>query len=77
MTAATAEAATTSTIPNHRSADRWIAERRALLAREKELVRLRDEIARARRAIALGVCRAFDTLAWPRSAPRILAAPVE
>jgi hypothetical protein len=28
-------------------------------------------------ATALGVCRAFDTLAWPRSAPRILAAPVE
>ena len=31
--------------------DRWIAERKALLAREKELVRLRDEIARARRAL--------------------------
>ncbi|HEX2542905.1 MAG TPA: DUF899 domain-containing protein [Caldimonas sp.] len=33
------------------SADRWLAERQALLAREKELVRLGDEIARARRAL--------------------------
>jgi predicted dithiol-disulfide oxidoreductase (DUF899 family) len=31
--------------------DLWVAERRALLAREKELVHLRDEIARARRAL--------------------------
>ena len=33
------------------SADRWIAERKALLAREKELTRLRDQIARERRAL--------------------------
>jgi predicted dithiol-disulfide oxidoreductase (DUF899 family) len=33
------------------SSDRWIAERKALLAREKELTRLRDEIARERRAL--------------------------
>jgi len=33
------------------SRDRWIAERKALLAREKELTRLRDEIARERRAL--------------------------
>ena len=33
------------------SGDRWIAERRKLLAREKELTRLRDEIARERRAL--------------------------
>ena len=32
-------------------ADLWVAERKALLAREKELVHLRDEIARARRAL--------------------------
>ena len=32
-------------------ADLWVAERKALLAREKDLVRLRDEIARARRAL--------------------------
>src|SRR5690242_12452241 len=33
------------------SKDRWTAERKALLAREKELTRLQDEIARARRAL--------------------------
>ena len=33
------------------SKDRWISERRALLAREKELTRLRDQIARERRAL--------------------------
>ncbi|RYY97158.1 MAG: DUF899 domain-containing protein, partial [Comamonadaceae bacterium] len=33
------------------SADRWIAERRALLAREKELMRLQDQIASERRAL--------------------------
>lgn len=31
--------------------DRWIAERRKLLAREKELTRLRDRIAEQRRAL--------------------------
>jgi predicted dithiol-disulfide oxidoreductase (DUF899 family) len=38
---------------NHRVVSRedWIAERRALLAREKELTRLRDQIARERRAL--------------------------
>jgi predicted dithiol-disulfide oxidoreductase (DUF899 family) len=33
------------------SADRWVAARLALLAREKELTRLQDEIARERRAL--------------------------
>ncbi len=33
------------------SHDRWVAERKTLLAREKELTRLRDEIAHARRAL--------------------------
>ena len=33
------------------SRDRWIAERKALLAREKELTHLRDQIARERRAL--------------------------
>ena len=33
------------------SKDRWIAERRMLLAREKELTRLRDQIAHERRAL--------------------------
>ena len=38
---------------NHRvvSRDEWVAERRALLAREKEVTRLRDQIARERRAL--------------------------
>ena len=52
----TTEPGATTTTPvarNHPvvSAERWVAERKALLAREKELVRLRDEIARARRAL--------------------------
>lgn len=33
------------------SKDRWIAERKKLLAREKELTRLHDEVARERRAL--------------------------
>ena len=33
------------------SRERWIAQRKALLAREKELTRLKDEIARERRAL--------------------------
>ena len=54
MNTVTPEATRTTTTPiapNHPvlSADRWVAERKALLAREKELVQLRDEIARARR----------------------------
>jgi predicted dithiol-disulfide oxidoreductase (DUF899 family) len=34
------------------SQDRWIAERKTLLAREKELTRLHDQIARERRALS-------------------------
>jgi len=33
------------------SSDRWVAERRQLLAREKELMHLKDQIARERRAL--------------------------
>jgi predicted dithiol-disulfide oxidoreductase (DUF899 family) len=55
MNTATAEArqARDTDIRDHSvvSADRWLAERKTLLAREKELVRLRDEIARQRRAL--------------------------
>ena len=38
---------------NHRvvSSDEWVAERKTLLAREKELTRLRDQIAGERRAL--------------------------
>src|SRR6266700_2734868 len=41
---------------NHRvvSRDEWVAERKALLAHEKELTRLRDQIARERRALPWG-----------------------
>ena len=43
----------TITTGNHRvvSRDQWLAARRALLAREKELTRLRDQIAHERRAL--------------------------
>jgi len=50
---------------NHRvaSRDEWIAERKALLAHEKELTRLRDQIARERRAlpwVRVGKTYGFD-----------------
>lgn len=52
------------------SRDRWIAEREKLLAREKELTRLHDQIARERRALPW-VCvdknYVFDTLDGPRT----------
>jgi predicted dithiol-disulfide oxidoreductase (DUF899 family) len=64
----TAQAATT----NHPavSRDRWIAERKALLAREKELTRLRDQIARERRAlpwVRIEKRYVFDTPGGPRT----------
>jgi predicted dithiol-disulfide oxidoreductase (DUF899 family) len=42
-----------TTTPQHAivSRDRWLAERKALLAREKELTRLQDQIARERQAL--------------------------
>ena len=42
-----------SSITNHPvvSQERWIAERKKLLAREKELTHLRDQVARERRAL--------------------------
>jgi predicted dithiol-disulfide oxidoreductase (DUF899 family) len=42
-----------SSIANHPvvSEELWVAERRKLLAREKELTRLRDQVARERRAL--------------------------
>jgi predicted dithiol-disulfide oxidoreductase (DUF899 family) len=46
------------------SRDRWIAERKALLAREKVLTRMRDEIARERRSlpwVRVGQRYDFDT----------------
>ena len=46
------------------SRDRWLAERKLLLAREKEITRLRDELARERRAlpwVRIQKDYAFDT----------------
>jgi predicted dithiol-disulfide oxidoreductase (DUF899 family) len=50
--------------------DRWIAERKTLLAREKELTRLRDQIARERRAlpwVRIEKSYVFDTTEGPRT----------
>jgi predicted dithiol-disulfide oxidoreductase (DUF899 family) len=52
------------------SMDRWIVERKALLAREKELTHLRDRIARERRAlpwVRIDKEYVFDTLDGPRA----------
>jgi predicted dithiol-disulfide oxidoreductase (DUF899 family) len=52
------------------SRDQWIAERKALLAREKELTRLRDQVARERRAlpwVRVEKNYVFDTLEGPRT----------
>ena len=62
---------TEATIANHPvvSLDRWIAERKKLLAREKELTRLRDKIAAERRAlpwVRIGKDYIFDTPEGPR-----------
>lgn len=67
----TAVAKVTTTV-NHTvvSKDRWVTERKALLAREKELVHLRDEIARERRALPWERVEkdyVFDTSDGPRS----------
>jgi predicted dithiol-disulfide oxidoreductase (DUF899 family) len=57
---------------NHRvvSRDEWVAERKTLLAREKELTRLRDRIARERRAlpwVRIDKSYAFDASEGPRT----------
>jgi predicted dithiol-disulfide oxidoreductase (DUF899 family) len=52
------------------SRDRWLAERKALLAREKELTHLRDQIARERRALPWERVEknyVFDTPEGPRT----------
>jgi predicted dithiol-disulfide oxidoreductase (DUF899 family) len=53
MTKQTTSAMSEPSAENHRiaSRDQWLAERKTLLAREKELTRLRDQIARERRAL--------------------------
>ena len=57
---------------NHRvvSGDLWVAERKMLLAREKELTRLHDQIAGERRAlpwVRVEKSYVFDTLDGPRT----------
>jgi predicted dithiol-disulfide oxidoreductase (DUF899 family) len=73
MTTAIADTATVNHPPvNHPvvSRQRWLAERKALQAREKELTRLGDEIARERRALSwvrMDKDYVFDTPEGPRS----------
>ena len=59
-------------IANHPvvSSERWVAERKKLMAREKELTHLRDQIARERRALPWERVQknySFDTLQGRRS----------
>jgi len=61
-----------SSIANHPvvSSEQWVAERKKLLAREKELTRLRDQVARERRALPwvhVDKIYTFDTLEGARS----------
>ena len=68
MTTATARTGT----PDHPvvTKDRWTAARQALLAREKELTRLQDEIARERRAlpwVRIDKPYGFDTIEGPQT----------
>ena len=64
--------------PHHAvvSAEDWLARRKALMAREKELVRLGDEIARERRALPwerVAKDYVFDTPDGPRSLAELFA----
>ena len=64
--------ATAMNTVNHRvvSSDQWVAERKKLLAREKELTQLRDQIARERRALPwvhVDKNYVFDTTEGPRT----------
>lgn len=55
---------------------RWLAERKTLLAREKALTRLRDEIAHARRTlpwVRIEQTYAFDTATGPRTLAELFA----
>ena len=67
----TTTTATETTLSNHPvvSRDRWIAERKKLLAHEKDLTHQRDRVARERRAlpwVRLDKNYVFDTLDGPR-----------
>jgi predicted dithiol-disulfide oxidoreductase (DUF899 family) len=56
------------------SRDEWVAERKMLLAREKELTRLRDQVARERRAlpwVRIDKHYTFDTREGRRTLPEL------
>ena len=58
------------------SRERWLAERKSLLAREKELTRLRDQVARERRAlpwVRIEKNYVFDTPEGPRTLAELFA----
>ena len=58
------------------SSDRWLTQRRKLLAREKELTQLRDQVARERRALPwerIDKRYAFDTLDGRRTLADLFA----
>jgi predicted dithiol-disulfide oxidoreductase (DUF899 family) len=68
----------TTATPDHKvvSRDEWLASRVALLAREKELTRLHDELARQRRAlpwVKVEKAYAFDTPEGKRSLADLFA----
>ena len=67
-----------SSIANHRvvSQEQWVTERRKLLAREKELTQLRDQVARERRALPwarIDKVYTFDTLEGARTLADLFA----
>jgi len=69
-------AATSQVAVNHPvvSRDEWVAERKMLLAREKELTRLRDQVARERRAlpwVRIDKHYTFDTREGQRTLPEL------
>ena len=68
-----------TTLANHPivSRQQWLADRRRLLAREKELTRLSDEVARERRAlpwVRVEKNYQFDTLEGRRTLADLLTA---
>ena len=72
MNTSTADSNTPASTVNHAvvSGERWLAARKALLAREKELTQLRDQVARERRALPWERVEkhyAFDTPAGRRT----------
>ena len=62
------------------SAEQWLAQRKALLAREKELTHLKDQVARERRAlpwVRIDKHYVFDTPSGPRTLAELFLTPLE